>query len=658
MKIKYIQFLFPILVFLYTGSKSQTNQEKIKKYLSMSMASLQVDPDSAESYARMAFDLSKKGNNDLEKANSLNHIGLAKQFKADYKSADDFFNQALQQFQKLKNEKQRAGVLVNIGSNFYYLGDFNKSLHHYIKAITIYETIRDSAGISKSANNIGSIYLLLNEHDKALDFFLRSLRIKLALNDITVGTSLINIGDIYAAKKNADSALSYYYRCIESYKNVNNQKGLGMVYGNMGYLYLDLKNYTEAIKFCEISLRIAKNTGDAEGEAINLASLGTAYKNTSETKKAIDCLAQAAAFFRETGSKNEEQKVLIELSEAYAANKEPDKALKSLRRHIELKDSVFSEERSRQMSEMQTKYETEKKQQEIITLTQQKKLDDLTIKNQRTRVWLLAGITILIILLALATYNNYRQKAKLNATLTEKNDQLQTLNATKDKLFAIISHDLKNPLSAFRSITQSLNSNIATISTDQIHYFVKELQQSSEQLYDLLQNLLNWAILQIDSITIKKENFDLKNVIDQTMSLHSNIANSKDIQLKSLLPESMIVFSDKNIVQTVLRNLVSNAIKFTPSQGSIEIGIEKKQNELLICVSDTGIGIAKEDLGKLFRINEDISKIGNSTEKGTGLGLILCKEMVEKIGGKINAESEQNKGSKFYFTLPFKLSVE
>lgn len=624
----------------------------------MSMASLQVDPDSAESYARMAFDLSKKGNNDLEKANSLNHIGLAKQFKADYKSADDFFNQALQQFQKLKNEKQRAGVLVNIGSNFYYLGDFNKSLHHYIKAITIYETIRDSAGISKSANNIGSIYLLLNEHDKALDFFLRSLRIKLALNDITVGTSLINIGDIYAAKKNADSALSYYYRCIESYKNVNNQKGLGMVYGNMGYLYLDLKNYTEAIKFCEISLRIAKNTGDAEGEAINLASLGTAYKNTSETKKAIDCLAQAAAFFRETGSKNEEQKVLIELSEAYAANKEPDKALKSLRRHIELKDSVFSEERSRQMSEMQTKYETEKKQQEIITLTQQKKLDDLTIKNQRTRVWLLAGITILIILLALATYNNYRQKAKLNATLTEKNDQLQTLNATKDKLFAIISHDLKNPLSAFRSITQSLNSNIATISTDQIHYFVKELQQSSEQLYDLLQNLLNWAILQIDSITIKKENFDLKNVIDQTMSLHSNIANSKDIQLKSLLPESMIVFSDKNIVQTVLRNLVSNAIKFTPSQGSIEIGIEKKQNELLICVSDTGIGIAKEDLGKLFRINEDISKIGNSTEKGTGLGLILCKEMVEKIGGKINAESEQNKGSKFYFTLPFKLSVE
>lgn len=618
----------------------------------MSMASLQVDPDSAEHYARAALKIAEKLNNPYEKGNSLNHIGLAKQFKADYDSAYALFNQALLIFQKLKNERQKAGVLVNVGSNFYYLGDFNKSLDYYIKAINIYEDIKDSSGISKSANNIGSIYLILNQYDKALTFFLRALSIKTALNDGTVGTSLINIGDTYAAKKNIDSALVYYNRSIESYKKVNNQKGLGMVYGNIGYLYLDQKNYSQAIKFCEISLQIAKKTGDPEGEASNLASLGSAYINTGENRKAIKCLEQAAVFFKEAGSKNEEQKVLIDLSEAYANNKDPDKALEALRKHIALKDSIFSEERSQQLSELQTKYETAKKQQEIQTLTQQKKLDALTIKNQKTRVLLLSGIISLIVLLALLTYRNYKQKLSLNAILTEKNYELQKLNATKDKLFAIISHDLKNPLSAFRSITQSLNSNIASISSNQIHYFVKELQQSSEHLYDLLQNLLNWAILQIDSITVKKENFDVASTINQIIGLYANSAKEKNINLKNSTPQNLTIFSDKNIFQTILRNLVSNAIKFTPNEGNIDVVVLKKEHELMVYVTDTGIGISQEDISKLFKINEDISKIGNSTEKGTGLGLILCKEMVEKIGGKINAESEQGKGSKFYFSVP------
>lgn len=653
MKSKNIFILFFLIVFI-NKSKAQSDQEKIKKYIDLSMKNLQINTDSAEKYAWMAHDIAKKINNKLETANSLNHIGLAKQFKADYKAADIFFTQALQLFQNLKNEKQKAGVLVNIGSNYYYLGDFNKSLNHFIKAITIYESLYDSSGISKSANNIGSIYLLMTEYDQALNFFSRSLKIKTALKDPTIGTSYSNIGDTHSAKKNTDSALTYYFKSIESYKKVNNQKGLGMVYGNMGYLYLQLKKYNEAIKFCETSLRIAKTTGDLEGEAINLASLGSAYKNTGDIKKAITCLEQAAAFFKETGSKNEEQKVLLDLSDAYKSNNDPVKALDYLKKHIALKDSVFSEERSDQLSELQTKYESEKKQQEILALTQQKKLDDLTIKNQKNRVWFIAGIAILIALLALVTYRNYRQKIKLNTALTQKNNELHKLNATKDKLFAIISHDLKNPLSAFRSITQSLNSNIATISKDQVHYFIKELNHSSTQLYDLLQNLLNWAILQIDSINIKNEKIDLSKLISQNIDLHKNPANLKNIQLKNLVTESFFIFSDKNCIQTILRNLISNAIKFTPNDGSITVGIEQNENDVVIFVSDTGIGISKEDLDKLFVITEDISKIGNSDEKGTGLGLILCKEMVEKLGGKINAESKPNHGSKFYFTLPFK----
>jgi signal transduction histidine kinase len=177
------------------------------------------------------------------------------------------------------------------------------------------------------------------------------------------------------------------------------------------------------------------------------------------------------------------------------------------------------------------------------------------------------------------------------------------------------------------------------------------ISQSSQNAMDLLQNLLDWSRAQTGRMEFNPEYFELVDLIGESKMLFDAIASQKNISIKSELPHSIVVFADKQMTSTVLRNLISNAIKFTRHGGEINLSAKKKSNGILISVSDNGVGIAAERLIKLFRIDESNSTYGTEKERGTGLGLILCKEFVENHGGKIWAESEEGKGSTFYFTL-------
>ena len=259
-----------------------------------------------------------------------------------------------------------------------------------------------------------------------------------------------------------------------------------------------------------------------------------------------------------------------------------------------------------------------------------------------------------LILLAIVIYSRYRFKNKTNRLLEDKNKQLEIANATKDKFFTIIAHDLKNPLSGIKIITQSLSENIGKITQEELLYFMNELNSSSANLFELLQNLLQWARSQTGKLEFKPEEINLYKTFNKNLELLSPIAEKKKISLVNEISDSMSVYADLNMLNTIFRNLISNAIKFTGSNGKIDIIAKKKNGSVQIIVKDSGIGIDKTDISKLFRIDVDTSTIGISEEKGTGLGLILCKELVEKNKGSIWAESEPGKGSAFCFTLPVK----
>jgi signal transduction histidine kinase len=238
--------------------------------------------------------------------------------------------------------------------------------------------------------------------------------------------------------------------------------------------------------------------------------------------------------------------------------------------------------------------------------------------------------------------------------LKKSEGRLKELNATKDKFFNIIAHDLKNPFTCLLGATELLNENIRQMDTEQIKELVHLLNDSAKSGYAILQNLLDWSRSQTGLITLNPERIELKSMIDEHLSdLYLNSVK-KDIELRSEVEKEMFVIADKNMINTILRNLLANAIKFTPRFGYVTVCAVIKKNIATISVKDTGIGITEDNIKKLFRIDIKYNRPGTNKEQGTGLGLILCKEFAELQGGKIWVESIINKGSEFIFSIPVK----
>jgi len=236
-------------------------------------------------------------------------------------------------------------------------------------------------------------------------------------------------------------------------------------------------------------------------------------------------------------------------------------------------------------------------------------------------------------------------------------EQLKALNTSKDRFFSIIAHDLRNPIAGFLNLTEVLTHNFDVFSEKESKEFIDVMNQASKQLYNLLENLLQWSRAQTGRITYEPQYISIKKMVDETIdALMINIENKK-IKVNLKIDEKTVAFVDENMITTVIRNLLSNAIKFSNTDGLITIRCNQNEDFIELTVSDNGVGIKKEDQEKLFRIDQNLTTEGTAAEKGTGLGLILCKEFVEKNGGKIWVESELNKGSSFMFTLPKKISV-
>ncbi|TAL67256.1 MAG: HAMP domain-containing histidine kinase [Bacteroidetes bacterium] len=231
--------------------------------------------------------------------------------------------------------------------------------------------------------------------------------------------------------------------------------------------------------------------------------------------------------------------------------------------------------------------------------------------------------------------------------------ELKQINAEKDKFFSIIAHDLKSPFSGFLGLTQLMSEQMNDLTMTEIQDYSKSLKVSASNLYKLLQNLLEWSRIQRGMISFEPVNFALSQIVNQNIGIIAERANQKDIEISSSVPDGINIFADMQMLDTVLRNLISNAIKFTNRHGNILIASEIIENDFVkISVKDNGIGINKKSLGDLFKVDVKVSQQGTDNEPSTGLGLLLCKEYAQKNGGRIWVESEEGIGSTFHFTVP------
>ncbi len=246
-----------------------------------------------------------------------------------------------------------------------------------------------------------------------------------------------------------------------------------------------------------------------------------------------------------------------------------------------------------------------------------------------------------------------REKKQLEEKLAVQNEELQRLNATKDKFFSIIAHDLRGPLGGFMSLAQIMAEELPNITLTEVQEIAMDLKNSSANLFRLLENLLSWARVQQGQIPFEPEFWELHPLVNESVEMIKETAKNKGIEIYNHIPAGLMVFADKNVLQTVVRNLVSNSIKFTNRGGKITLSAKAGEGQnIQIAIMDTGIGMDKELIDKLFLLDAKKGRKGTNGEPSTGLGLLLCKEFIEKHGGAIWVESEEGKGSRFSFTIP------
>jgi len=252
----------------------------------------------------------------------------------------------------------------------------------------------------------------------------------------------------------------------------------------------------------------------------------------------------------------------------------------------------------------------------------------------------------------IAQIQNITERKKDEEQLLKYAGELKTLNSAKDKFFSIISHDLRSPFNALLGITEYVSQSFGELTPEEIRDSFRNVYTSSQKLYNLILNLLEWSRLQTGRFEIDKTAIEVFSLVEEVKDLYKENARMKNIQIESDIPAEIAIHADRYMMETIMRNLISNAIKFTPSGGRVKIESALKDSTVEISVKDNGTGISPENRNKLFRIDEQYRTDGTADEKGTGLGLILCKEFVEKNNGTISAESEEGKGSRFTITVP------
>jgi len=344
------------------------------------------------------------------------------------------------------------------------------------------------------------------------------------------------------------------------------------------------------------------------------------------------------------------------------------KALELYKQASVAKDSTDSQESGLKIKELELKYSVESFRNEIELLKRDNEIKSLNLTRQRF------GIISLFVILSLSgiiwfiNLKRNRLKRETNDLLTQKNLELEAalrrlkeselnlrqLNATKDKFFSIIGHDLRNPLNALLGFSELISGNTGQYTMEDIKKYNKIINDSARNMHQLIENLLDWSRSQSGNIEFVPRQCHLLPVTMEIQNIFNIQISKKDLNIHNNIPENLNVFADKNLLSTILRNLVSNAIKFTPPGGHITLSAQRSNGQVSISVSDTGTGMTKDQLDNLFQLDINLTKKGTSEEKGTGLGLILCKEFVEIHNGTLQVDSDPDKGSIFTFSLPFK----
>jgi signal transduction histidine kinase len=495
----------------------------------------------------------------------------------------------------------------SIGINYYRNDDFINAEKYFESGLNFRLKTEDFGAIADSYYKLAMVFDDTGRPDKAKEYFQQAISYLGSEPDCVAEADVYNgLAALYYKLQMPDSTEYFALKAMDKYFDCGNLELVSFMYMNLASLVNMQKNHQQALEYLNAGLEIADSLG-------LLSQLRQGYRNLSET---------------------------------YAYMGDYENAYINHLTYITYKDSIFNIEKAASFQELNILYETEKKEREIIEKQSEIELKNVQISKSNQQRNLLIIIAVLFVIAFIFGYYRFAEKKKYAKILDKKNAELESINAAKDKLFSIISHDLSSPISSYTRLTDALLKAIDNLSAEQLKEYISELNVSSVRLQSLLSNLLQWSVNQSGHFVPNPVKTDITQLMTKTIDTIKIVADEKQINFQisseNNIPDISI---DEKMISTVFRNILSNAIKFSPENSTVEVNISQKNNSIQIIFDDAGPGMDANDLSKLFKYGEDISKIGRQKEKkGTGLGLILAYEFVVRNGGQISAGINENGG--------------
>ncbi len=590
--------------------------------------------DSAQYY----IDLGKKLASEMDDPKSLgimyNCEGRMRSYRGMFAEAKSSELKALEYFYHA-NYKEGIAIVYNaLGVIEAKTGDYKQATSYFLRSLKMHEEIKNTEGIIQTYISLGSTNSQLDLLDKANNYFFKALKLMPDSVSKTFLNLCNNIGIVYGKMEDYDKSLYYFQRGLKvADKVVNGQTTKASLLMNAAIAYANINKIPLAIDYYNQALEVSQKFGLLEDEARVLYNIAILYEE-NEPEKSKEYYYKVLELAKQMGQKH----LMVEVYQSlYVINKKQKnylEAIEALEKFHNYQDSVMSIENTSAIELLESNFDLEKSKVEI---------KELEITNQKQRSNQIIAFLIIggsLFSLGIVAYTS-RKRNRLNKELVKS---IQV----RDKLLSIIAHDLKSPINNVLGLVNELEED--EIPKDEKKLLLDTLRKQTSMSLETLENILKWGQSQIRGINTNPQKVLLKYIVDKNIEFFEVNRKMKDVEIVCQHIDDKVAYADADQLDFIFRNLLSNAIKFSNKNTLISIDVQKTEgNKLKVSVKDSGAGMTKETLESLFGVKQKIN-MGTANEKGSGLGLLLCKEFVEANNGKIWAESVAGEGSVFYFT--------
>ncbi|MBI2420244.1 MAG: tetratricopeptide repeat protein [Ignavibacteriales bacterium] len=555
----------------------------------------------------------------------------------------------------------------SLGNLYWRMGKLDDAYNNYTKGLSIHEQFNDTLKIIVTHNNLGLIFQRLRYFDYAMQNIERALKLAEKKSDnITLAYTLKRLSDLYIQQNELVKADSLLRKSAMIYRSLNAVDNLTGVYLQFGRIYQLSGDNDKALDHFMKSFENAKKEADNFNIAAAGAKIGEVLLLLGREKKAEFYLETA----RKIADANDYRVILRNIykqfSLLYKQQNHPDKALYYLEMYLTYKDSVINEIVISSINESNTRQIIRSSEEERQHLQRSNELQKKAINVQsslNTAYLVIIVVITILLLLSIAFYHRLnlltkrvedanRQLTRLNKDAEVRNAELTEANATKEKLFSIIAHDLKNPFNSIFGFTEIINSRAKETNDAELIEFSSLLLFASQKLVSLINDLTQWSVMQNGKLIPVVQSFDLIPEIKDVVGQVVLEANLKNIAIITELPETKFVFADKDMILTVVRNLLVNAIKFTPDDGRIILRGVEVDGFFALSVIDSGTGMNDTLKQSILNGGDITSTLGTQNEKGSGIGLTVCREFIKVNNGLLDINSTPRRGTEFIVSIP------